>query len=364
MVPTCKGTPEARALIVAPFSEPQFAELGNTVDVTYESWFETRRIHEPDELASRLNREGISILVVEADFVFQEVLEGAPSLRFVGVYRNTTSHVDIEAATEHGVLVVNTPGRNAQAVAEHALGLMLSLARRIPATHRYMVDGRWANPTEPYLSMRGVELAGRTLGIIGLGASGNVSMQLEHFDSRELFAITPSGRQYADLTEEDIAVVDSEVEPIEGDLPPSSETLMHLGIYRSQLDVGAVAHTHSVFASVAAVAGRSIPPIIDEMVVSIGGAIEVSEYAFPSSQELADNVRAALGERNAALIQNNGAVGAGRDLEEALDVCVLTERVAQVFLYASMLGKVPPLPKEVVEAETAIFRMRQLPPLP
>ena len=133
--------------------------------------------------------------------------------------------------------------------------------------------------------MRGVELAGRTLGIIGLGASGNVSMRLEHFDSRELFAITPSGRPCADLTEDDIAVVDSEVEPIEGDLPRSSEALLHVGIYRSRLDVGAVVHTHSVFASVAAVAGRSIPPIVDEMVVSIGGAIEVSEYAFPTSQE-------------------------------------------------------------------------------
>ena len=129
-----KGTPEARALILAPFSGLRLTDLRNTIDVTYESWFETRRIHEPAELASRLQREEIAILVVEADFVFQEVLEGAPSLRFVGICRNSTSHVDIEAATEHGVLVVNTPGRNAQAVAEHALGLMLSLARRIPAT--------------------------------------------------------------------------------------------------------------------------------------------------------------------------------------------------------------------------------------
>ena len=98
--------------------------------------------------------------------------------------------------------------------------------------------------------------------------------------------------------------------------------------------------------------------------MSIGRTIEVSEYAFPSTKELADNVCAALGEGNAALIRNHGAVGVGRGLEQALEVCVLTERVAQVFLYASMLGKVPPLPKEVVEAEASIFRMRQFPPLP
>ncbi|MCH7786064.1 MAG: 3-phosphoglycerate dehydrogenase [Chloroflexi bacterium] len=161
-----------RALILAPFSPAFLEKLRQSIEVTYESWLETRRLYDPDELALRLNNEQIDVLVIESDFVFEEMFEQAASLRFVGICRSATNHVDIEAATRHGVAVVNTPSRNAQAVAEHALGLMLSLARKIPAAHRYVAEGRWQNPVEPYLSMRGVELAGRTLGIVGLGAIG------------------------------------------------------------------------------------------------------------------------------------------------------------------------------------------------
>ena len=142
------------------------------MEVAYESWLDTRRLYDPDNLGARLREEGIGILVVESDFVFEEVFDQADALRFVGLCRNATSPIDLDAATRHGVAVVNTPARNAQAVAEHALGLMLALARRIPTAHQYVKEGRWRNPAEPYISMRGIELAGRTLGIIGLGAIG------------------------------------------------------------------------------------------------------------------------------------------------------------------------------------------------
>jgi len=171
-------------------------------------------------------------------------------------------------------------------------------------------------------------------------------------------AITPMGRSYDLLQAEDVVVVDHEMEAVEGELAPSSESLLHVAVYSRRPDVGAVVHTHAVYSSVAAVASLEIPPIIDEMVVAVGGPVHVSEYAFPGTPELADNVCAALGERNAALIGNHGAVGVGRDLREAVDVCVLTERAAQIFVLSSLLGKAGVLPEEVVEAETAIFRMR------
>ena len=189
------------------------------------------------------------------------------------------------------------------------------------------------------------------------GASGNVSMRLAASEPPELLALTPSRKAYSDLKDEDIVVADLDLEPVDGDLTPSSESLMHVGIYRARPDVGAVIHTHSPFCSVAAMTGLEIPPILDEMVVYIGGAVQVSEYAFPSTQALADNVCAALGDRNAALIRNHGAVGVGRDLDEALEVCALAERAAHVFVYASLLGKVSTLPVDVVEAEKAIYNM-------
>ena len=161
-----------RALILAPFSNRALRRLAGRLDADYESWMDSGRLHDPDELAARLNDRGASILVIELDFVFEEVFEAAPYLEFVGICRGATNHVDIEAATAKGVVVVNTPGRNAQAVAEHSLGLMLALARRIPEGHNYVMGGRWVNPVGPYVELRGMELAGRTLGIVGLGAIG------------------------------------------------------------------------------------------------------------------------------------------------------------------------------------------------
>ena len=159
-------------LFLAPFDERELRCLAAWIDVECESWMDSRRLHDPDELAAKLNDLGASVLVVELDFVFEEVFEAVPNLQFVGVCRAATNHVDMDAATAKGVTVVNTPGRNAQAVAEHALGLMLALARRIPESHNYVTGGRWLNPLGPYVELRGLELAGRTLGIVGLGAIG------------------------------------------------------------------------------------------------------------------------------------------------------------------------------------------------
>ena len=218
------------------------------------------------------------------------------------------------------------------------------------------MTSRWAS------EKRRVVSAAQEMAALGLvtGTSGNVSMRLLPADgAEELLAVTPLGRPYVGLNDDDIVVVDFDVEPVEGDRIPSSETLLHVAIYRARPDVRAVIHTHSVFASVAAVGGLEIPPIIDEMTISLGGPIKVSEYAFPATQALADNVCAALGERSAALVRNHGVVGVGRDLGEALSVCALVERVAQVFVLASLLGKVTALPPEAVEAELAIYLMQR-----
>ncbi len=189
------------------------------------------------------------------------------------------------------------------------------------------------------------------------GAAGNVSARLP--DATELMAITPRGKRCSDVRPRDVVVTDFHGEPREEDLTPSSEALLHAGIYRARPGVGAVVHTHSVYASVAAVAGVEIPPLIDEMVVTIGGPVRTSQYAFPGTQDLADRVLEALEDRNAALIRNHGAVGVGRGLEEALEVAALIERVSQIYVHALLLGRVNPLPEQAVRTETEIYRMKQ-----
>ena len=207
---------------------------------------------------------------------------------------------------------------------------------------------------------REVTLAAREMASRGLvsGSSGNVSVRLSPQDAPDpLIAVTPSGKPYPDLEEADIVVVDQDGEPVEGGGIPSSETLLHLALYRARPDIAAVVHTHSLFASVAAVAGMEIPPILDELATTLGGPVRVSEYGFPGSAELADKVALALGDRAAALIRNHGAVGVGGSTQEALEVCTLLERASQIFVYASLLGKATPVPQDSIEAEQAIYRM-------
>ena len=135
-----------KALILAPFHPQALDRLRSKIDVVHESWMDTRRLLSPEELIERIQSQNLQIVIVEADFVFDEVFHATNTLRFVGVCRGSVNNVDIDAATEHGVLVVNTPARNALAVAELTVGLMLALARRIPTAHSMVQSGEWHDP--------------------------------------------------------------------------------------------------------------------------------------------------------------------------------------------------------------------------
>ena len=196
------------------------------------------------------------------------------------------------------------------------------------------------------------------LGLVA-ATSGNVSLRLEGDEKEGLIAVTPASTDYETMTPEDIVVVDYDVDVIEGDAVPSSESLTHVAVYKARSDLSAVIHTHSIYASVLAVAGVPLPPILDELVAYLGGPVEVAEYGFPSSEDLGEKVIQAMGERNAVFIRNHGVLAAGRDMPDALRACELVERAAQIYIQARALGSVRTLPSEVVEAEVNIFRMRQ-----
>jgi L-ribulose-5-phosphate 4-epimerase len=198
----------------------------------------------------------------------------------------------------------------------------------------------------------------RRIVVAGLvaGASGNVSRRIRTPDG-DLIAITATRVPYERFTADDVVVVDFEIEPVEGDGIPSSESLLHAAIYRARPDAGAVIHTHSVYASAFAVAGRAIPAVLDEQVVALGGAVEVAEYGASASEDLAERAVAALGDRAAVLLRNHGVAGIGTDLEEACAVVELVERVARVHALATVLGGARELPADVVAAEAAIYRM-------
>ena len=173
-----------KALILAPFSQDMLERLGQKIEVVYENWMETKRLVSADDLVDRIQGQDIGIVVVEADFIFRDVFQRADKLKLVAACRGTVTQVDVAAATEHGVVVINTPGRNAVSVAELTVGLMLSLVRKIPAAHHMVMSGGYTDPIAPYIALRGTELSGKTAGIVGFGAIGQqVAKRLIAFDT-------------------------------------------------------------------------------------------------------------------------------------------------------------------------------------
>jgi D-3-phosphoglycerate dehydrogenase len=120
----------------------------------------------PDGLQAAL-ADADALVVRSAVQVDDALMEHAPKLRVVGRAGVGVDNIDADAATRRGIVVMNTPGANAVAVAELTIGLMLALARKVPAANASMHAGRWEKKT-----LQGAELRGKTLGILGLGRVG------------------------------------------------------------------------------------------------------------------------------------------------------------------------------------------------
>lgn len=119
-------------------------------------------------------------IVLGTDPVTREVLSGEVKVRIIARHGVGLDNIDLEAATERGIVVTYTPGVNADSVAEHTIGLLLSLTKRIAEAHRLMRDGGWDRAC-----FIGHEIKGKTLGIIGLGRIGSeVAVRAKAFGMR------------------------------------------------------------------------------------------------------------------------------------------------------------------------------------
>jgi D-3-phosphoglycerate dehydrogenase / 2-oxoglutarate reductase len=125
----------------------------------------------PDELLDAV-RGAAALIIRSATQVTGEVLEAGGDLVVVGRAGIGLDNVDVDVATERGVMVVNAPQSNVLSAAEHTMALLLSQARNIPQAHSALVAGRWERSR-----WEGVELAHKTLGIVGLGRIGKLVAQ-------------------------------------------------------------------------------------------------------------------------------------------------------------------------------------------
>lgn len=117
-----------------------------------------------DQILERL--EGCDAYIAGLDYITADVIEKMPdSVKVISRYGVGVDRVDLAAAKKRGIVVTNTPGANSTAVCELAFALMLCACRDIPRLHQAVTDGQWPRT-------QGVELAGRTLGIVGMGAIG------------------------------------------------------------------------------------------------------------------------------------------------------------------------------------------------
>jgi ribulose-5-phosphate 4-epimerase/fuculose-1-phosphate aldolase len=181
-----------------------------------------------------------------------------------------------------------------------------------------------------------------------VGTSGNISLRLPNQGKKQLMAITPTSCYYDTLRIDDIPIIDFDGKNVEGNLKPSIETPLHIGIYQARKDINAIIHTHSVFASAAAVAGIDIPAILEDQAAILGGEIKLAGYALSGSPEQLTKVLRALGNRNAVLLANHGAIGIGKTMRDAFTACELIEKTVQVYLLALATGKVNRLPENPI----------------
>jgi autoinducer 2 (AI-2) kinase len=180
-----------RALITASFDDAAKARLARHMEVVHEDWKARNHIwFDGAAFARHIQEAGADVLVVEADLVHAEVLDTC-RIAMIGCCRGDPVNVDLALATEKGIPVFHTPGRNADAVADLTLAFMLMLARRLPAvdaTYRGGRAGRIEQASdflELYKRFTGAELGGLTVGLVALGAVGReVARRLLAFKAR------------------------------------------------------------------------------------------------------------------------------------------------------------------------------------
>jgi D-3-phosphoglycerate dehydrogenase len=179
-----------RVLATAPLRGPAVERLAAIADVVEDPWLahEPIRLYDAAGLAERLAAEKADVVICEADRCAGPVFE--LPLVAIGATRGNPDNVDLEGATAHGIPVLNAPGRNADGVAELTVGLLLAVNRGIVRADRDVREGEvYRGGSLPYQRFRAWELAGRTAGLVGLGAVGRaVRWRLEGLGMRVIAA--------------------------------------------------------------------------------------------------------------------------------------------------------------------------------
>ncbi len=132
---------------------------------------------------------------------------------------------------------------------------------------------------------------------------------------------------------------------------------MHTAVYKARPDVHAVIHFHSRFASVLSATGNGIQPLMEEIIMTVGGDIKLAKFSKVGSKELGENAVEALGDRKAVLLTNHGGLVCGKSLQEALRLAQMVEEHAELYYLALSLGKskITHIPDDVKKYHRMIY---------
>lgn len=188
---------------------------------------------------------------------------------------------------------------------------------------------------------RAVAAASRRLAEEGLliGTAGNVSVRVgEHV------VVTATGADLAAISPTEVSVVDRSGRVVLGDLEPTSEIDLHLGVY-AEHDALSVVHTHAPAATALSCVLAELPCIHYQQLL-LGGEVRVAPYATFGTPELAASVVEALVGRQAALMANHGSVTTGASLDKAVENALLLEWLCTVYRNANAVGRPRSLDEE------------------
>ena len=186
--------------------------------------------------------------------------------------------------------------------------------------------------------------------------AGNVSCRIEGSDG--LIAITPSAVPYDTMTTDDILIVTTGGETIDGALRPTSELPLHTLAYQCRPDVGAVVHTHGSATMAMASLGWPLPAFMPAIISWAGGSIPVTPYARTGTSEMADAPLRVLEDRSACFLRSHGLLAIGVSLKYAYGAASVVESAADTYLRARVHSEISELDSEEIERLRTVWKRR------
>ena len=180
---------------------------------------------------------------------------------------------------------------------------------------------------------------------------GNISIRI---NKNEIF-VTPTSVNYDQLTPESFIHMDLDGNVLDGSRMPSTEVKLHLAIYRARPKVKSVIHDHSTYATILSVLRKSIPIIMEQQIIFLGGEIKCTEITEAHTEEMGPSAIKALDINNAAILANHGAVVCGKSVEHAVRFAVLLEKIAKVYWGSLKIGNPLEIPEENTKEHYKLF---------